>query len=129
MKVKVLIVDDDIAGASALKKVLEQRALVVSLATSLRGGLEEFSIFCPNVIVLDADLGDSSGFETMAAIPKFLERDASCAVVVYSSFDEEELAIAAFRNGATDFIFKNGDANVPQRVMWAHFRNIYARKN
>lgn len=121
MNMRVLIVDDELASSSPLKKMMEQRGSTVALATNLAGGLELALSFKPDVVVLDADLPDSKSFETMLAIKSF-----GAPVVVFSAFDEETLAIAAFKNGASDFIWKNGEANIPQRIAWAHMRNIYA---
>lgn len=121
---RVLLTDDDIAASSALKKMLEARSFEVAMADTFKRGLDEALAFKPDVILLDADLPDSTGFETMARIPEF----GGIPIVVYSAFDEEELAIAAFKNGASDFIWKTSESNVAQRITWAHFRNLYARK-
>lgn len=95
----------------------EAELVVESLSASTFGGfdithvatLKEACAACERAkydcIVLDLQLPDSSGVETIRAMR---ERSPDAAIVAYSGLEDERARAAALREGAQDFVSKNG---------------------
>jgi DNA-binding response OmpR family regulator len=120
---RVLIIEDVLATASALKKLLELKVhmVEVSLASTMVMGLEAREPFRPDICLIDAELPDSKAFETPRRIPEF----APAAVLIMSAHDEDLLVSATFENGGTDFLLKDSEVNIVQRIIFAYFRRQY----
>jgi DNA-binding response OmpR family regulator len=101
---KILIVEDSIVSAMMMEATINRKkpAFQVRVRRSLNGGLEEFSRFDPDLVILDAILPDATVAESLAAIPVFRQR----AFVIVVSGDHE-LKEEALRNGANDFMGKS----------------------
>ncbi|WP_083902515.1 ATP-binding response regulator [Natronorubrum sulfidifaciens] len=62
----------------------------------------------PDVVLLDLDLPDSRGIETL---DRFVRRTPPVPVVVLTGRDEGELGVAAIQRGAQDYIYKGNLTN------------------
>ena len=83
--------------------------------TSLAGALDELSTCAADVVLLDLNLDDSSGYETFARV-----RSAApaAAILVLSASEDEELAIRTVREGAQDYLVKGSfDAKLLLRAI------------
>ncbi|MBD2576101.1 diguanylate cyclase [Oscillatoria sp. FACHB-1406] len=118
MLTTVLLVEDNSADARLLELFLARTkgkqysfVRVETLAAALKAVEEnEFS-----AILLDLSLPDSHGLETLGHM---YETAANVPIVVLTGFDDEELAIAALREGAQDYLIKNEiDSNVLRRAI------------
>ena len=64
MRLRYLIVDDSASFLAASRRLLERQGLnVVGVASTTRECLRRVSELAPDVILVDVDLGEDSGFE------------------------------------------------------------------
>src|SRR5689334_9156255 len=106
-KIHVLLVEDNPADARLVKGMLEHDesgAFTVKHVSTLEEGMRSLAPGCGSqVILLDLELPDGSGLQTLRQIMP-LAQDGS--VVVMTGLQDEELAIAAIREGAHDYLIK-----------------------
>ncbi len=103
-KVRLLVVDDDLAAIRQLGSMLSTYAQV-SFATSGIDALAMVRTRRPDLILLDADMPEVSGYEvfkTLRADPK----TADVPVVFATSHTDPEIEASLFDMGAADFISK-----------------------
>jgi two-component system, cell cycle sensor histidine kinase and response regulator CckA len=106
-KIHVLLVEDNPGDARLVKGMLsrdENGGFTVNRVSTLGEAMRALAPGSENqVILLDLGLPDCIGLETLRRIMP-LAQDAS--VVVLTGFQDEELGIAAIREGAHDYIIK-----------------------
>lgn len=103
---KVLLVEDNPGDARLVRELLSEvkgRAFELEWADSLGVGLERLAAGHYDVILLDMELADSIGLETLNTM---LTAAPDVPVVIMTSLDDEELATVAVRNGAQDYLVK-----------------------
>lgn len=102
----VMVIEDNPDDALLLSVLLEElpgdpcrllRASTLAQAVQLAGQVR------PEVILLDLNLPDSSGIETLTRIAQHCP---DIPVIVLTGDDNERLAMAAVRNGAQDYLVK-----------------------
>lgn len=107
---RILLVEDDPAHTYIQQKLLGSAALaeepggLVTHASTLAEALARIAHARFDVILLDLTLPDSRGLGTLDAV-----RGAAgaAAIVVLSSLQDEEVALAALARGAEDYLFKS----------------------
>lgn len=102
----ILLVEDNPADLLLIKEHLaeEERGLYdYSEAQSLKTAFEQLSHHEFDAILLDLNLPDSAGLET---VRKITTRFPETAVIVLTGLQDDELALQAVRYGAQDFIEK-----------------------
>jgi diguanylate cyclase (GGDEF)-like protein len=106
-KIHVLLVEDNPGDARMVEEMLKEGEaddFVLRRVESLQDGLRVLSQCCGNqVILLDLGLPDETGLQTLRRIMP-LAQDAS--VVVLTGLQNEELGIAAIKEGAHDYLIK-----------------------
>lgn len=106
-KIHVLLIEDNAVDARLVKGMLEQHEsgiFAVKHASNLEEGLRSFAPECVyQVILLDLGLPDSAGLETLRRI---MPQANGASVVVLTGVQDEELGVAALREGAHDYIIK-----------------------
>jgi putative two-component system response regulator len=103
----VLLVEDDDDHALLVTEVLE-RALegaVVSRAGSVAGAAELSNGSTWSLAVVDHNLPDGPGIEVLDALRA---DDPTMPIVMLTGQGSEEMAIEAFRHGASDYVVKGG---------------------
>jgi DNA-binding NarL/FixJ family response regulator len=104
MATTVLIVDDHSAFRSRAKRMLEADGFeVVGEAADGASGVDAAQRLAPDVVLLDLQLPDSTGFEVAEAIAA---RSAPPAVVITSTRDNDDYDARARRSGACGFVSK-----------------------
>ena len=104
--VRVLLVDDD----PHMRRVMSQELLsdarihLVGQAGSVRDGRRLIALHEFDVMLVDLNLGDGTGFQLIEYMKSM--RPVAEAVVV-SAMEDEEHAIHAFELGATGYLIKN----------------------
>jgi DNA-binding NarL/FixJ family response regulator len=104
--VRVIVVDDD----AHMRRVIAQELLadarihLVGQASSLREGKRLVSLHEFDVMLVDLNLGDGTGFQLIEHMKSV--RPVAEAVVV-SAMEDEEHAMHAFEIGATGYLIKN----------------------
>lgn len=104
MQPKLLLVDDDPTAIQIMGRLLQPLASV-RFASSGAEALRLAEEWIPDLILLDAELGDMGGLQAMQMMrqnPALHE----VAIIFVTSHDEESLEVAVLQEGAVDFITK-----------------------
>jgi DNA-binding NtrC family response regulator len=99
----LLIIDDEPVIQHAFRKAFRVPAHDVLSAGSAAEGLELLRRRSPDVVILDVHLPDSDGLKTFERIKAF---DARIPVILITGHGTTELAIAAMKQGAFDYLLK-----------------------
>lgn len=104
-KLKVLLVDDHVVLLSGLRLLLTNTTdlAVVGEATTTLGALEQSRLHQPDVILLDINLGCSSGLDLLPELKKASPRSNILLLTMYS---EEDYLQRALELGARGYILK-----------------------
>lgn len=104
--VNILLIEDNIAEARLLQELLKDSSLQqfsVVHAKRLGEGLNHIQGNIFDVVLLDLTLPDSQGLESLA---RLIDNSPSLPIVVLTNTNDEDLAIAAVRQGAQDYLVK-----------------------
>ena len=115
--VRVILVDDDphMRRVVAQELLADARTHLVAQAGSLREGKRLVALHEFDVMLVDLNLGDGTGFQLIEYLKTM--RPVAEAVVV-SAMEDEEHAMHAFELGATGYLIKNSwFGNFPQAVL------------
>ncbi len=99
----VLVVDDEPSICWALERMLTQEGHRVAIASSAEEGLKLATELQPSLVMLDVRLPKLDG---ISALPKFLRVTGNVPVIVMTAFGDLETAVAAVKNGASDYLTK-----------------------
>ena len=99
---KVLIVEDDRAICSFMRRVLEANGYESIIVGTGREALSMLTSHCPDVVILDLGLPDMDGIEVLKSVRKW----SSLPVVVVSARHHEHDKVEALEYGAADYISK-----------------------
>ncbi|MDR3451369.1 MAG: response regulator transcription factor [Rhodoferax sp.] len=104
--VRVLLIDDDphFRMVIAQELMADLRINLVAQADSARAGRRLIALQEFDVMVIDLNLGDGSGFDLIEYMKS--HRPAAEAVVI-SAMEDEQHALHAFELGATGYLVKN----------------------
>jgi two-component system LytT family response regulator len=100
-KINAIIVDDEIAFINTLKIILENypEFRIIGQARSANEAVELIGNLEPDLIFLDVELGDGTGFDVLQRVER---RDFK--VIFVTAFDH--YAVEAFRFSAIDYLLK-----------------------
>jgi response regulator RpfG family c-di-GMP phosphodiesterase len=118
--IRALLIEDDPDDVFLLKESLAKaKAVQINLAQvdRLSSGLNQLAEQSYDVILLDLNLPDSRGLETLSTIIKEFPQ---VPIVVLSSLADEAITIAAVRRGAQDYLVK-GDFSTSLLVRVLHY--------
>lgn len=105
-RVRVLIVDDNVEFLTTARRLLEHEGmLVVDVATTGAEALHRAEEHDLEVILVDVDLGEESGFdvvESLSAVPEL-----GCPMVLLSAHSEEDLVDLLQTSSAVGFLAKS----------------------
>jgi two-component system LytT family response regulator len=106
MTLKVLIVDDECQERTSLIELCEQRddVEIVGQAESGLAALRAADELCPDVMLVDVELPDMSGFDLLSAAHR---QTGPLSIIVTGGPDNAAAALAA---GALDYLLKPVDA-------------------
>ncbi len=118
--IRILLIEDNLAEARFLEEVLKgarfnqfKLVQVQRLKAALRRlETEEF-----DVILLDLTLPDSQG---LASLPPLIDQAPRLPIVVLTNTNDDQLAIAAVRSGAQDYLVKR-QVNMELLVRSLHY--------
>jgi DNA-binding NtrC family response regulator len=102
---KILIVDDETPFRSSLKRLLQQKYLVIEAETGAKG-LELAYREEPDLVLLDVALPDASGLEILS---QFKEFRPSPTVVMITAYEQVKDVVTAIKRGAFDYLVKPVD--------------------
>jgi PAS domain S-box-containing protein len=105
---KVLLVEDEATDRKSVQRILKTCSLpiefVVEPAVSLSEAIGNLAEKKYDVVLLDLELPDSSGIETVREIVKVAP---DIPVVVLTELNDEQTGFSALEDGATDYLVKD----------------------
>ena len=105
MKSKVLIVDDEKDICFLISEILKDENYITTSANNSDEALKEFSIFNPDLIILDVWLGNSN-LDGIELLKKFKTIDLFIPIIIISGHGTVDMAVNSIKNGAYDFLEK-----------------------
>ncbi len=105
--IDVLIIEDNPNDQLLVKRMLEKTSYTsfdIRFTDNLSAGINEANQNKIDVILLDLNLPDSSGFETFLKLKLHI---SDAPIVVLSGFEDEEESLKAVRGGAQDYLVKD----------------------
>ena len=123
-KGSILVVDDESEIREGLELLLTSEGYGVSSASTGESGLAKLGERPYDLLLLDVSLPDRNGLDLLKEIRR---RDPQLSVVLITAYGSIDMARAAFKNGAMDYITKpwsNDEllAQVAQAVESRHLR-------
>lgn len=115
--ITALLIDDDENLRNGMKGLLARYAPEIQIlgeADSVKTGIEAIDKFKPQVVFLDIQLGDGTGFDILEQLA--LKNGKSSSHIVFITA-HEQYAIKAFRFSALDFLLKPVDPEELQKVV------------
>jgi serine phosphatase RsbU (regulator of sigma subunit) len=103
---RVLVIDDDPEIHQLLRARLEARGLQVWLAASGEEGVARLSDVKPDLIFLDVAMSGMTGIDVLDHVRS---QRVDVAVILTTAYSSEQVAIAALRHGADDYLRKPFD--------------------
>ncbi|MEO6861577.1 MAG: response regulator transcription factor [Microcoleus sp.] len=100
--VKILVVDDDLAIRNLIHRFLSQQGYQVESAEDGQTGLELFEQLNPDLVVLDVNLPDTTGYK----LCQEMQRRTGVFVLMLTSRTDEADKMKGFAEGADDYITK-----------------------
>ena len=112
-KGSILVVDDEAEIREGLKELLASENFEVTLAETGTAGLAKLEERPFDLVLLDVSLPDRNGIDMLREIR---QRDPNLAIIQITAFGSIDMARAAFKSGAQDYITKpwNNDELVAQ---------------
>jgi len=118
----IILVVDDAAANLQLCRGLLSNEYDVRLAKSGKVALDALEKIHPDIILLDIEMPDMSGFEVMDEInkrPDFKD----IPVIFVTSHATEELVVKAVEHGAVDYVVKPFDASILRTKISRHLNS------
>ncbi|NOX87669.1 MAG: PAS domain S-box protein, partial [Calditrichaeota bacterium] len=115
--IQILLIEDDPDDAKLLGDALSEAHLhfVLIHVPTLTEGLSRLSSHPIDVILLDLNLPDSQGLDTMK---KLLKHSSCIPVIVISILEDQETAVEAVKMGAQDYLVKSViNGSIMERVV------------
>lgn len=117
---KVLVIDNEPAVLQALVQLIEAFCTDISVletANSVKTGVEKIKSFQPDILFLDVELDDGTGFDILNQIstPNF-------QLIFITAHDK--YAIKAFQFSALDYLLKPFDPDLLQKSIHRAIQNI-----
>lgn len=104
----ILIIDDDKKISELLERFLILKQYKVTTAYSGKEGLREFQNDKPQLVLLDINMPEMDGVETLKEMKKL---DPQIGIIMITGIMEEDIAKSCLDLGASDYITKPFDWN------------------
>ena len=99
----ILVVDDELEIREGLEALLASEGFQVTAAETAAAGLQKLEERPYDLVLLDVSLPDHNGLDLLREIK---QRDANLAIILITAFGSIDMARAAFKSGAQDYITK-----------------------
>jgi DNA-binding response OmpR family regulator len=121
MKYKILLIEDDFDTAEFMGRYLLDKGFIVETSQSAFIGSSMAKCNKYDLIVLDINLPDYSGFEVCTKIRSY----SSVPIIFVSAQSDSESHIQAFHLGADDYLTKPINLDILSLHIWAILRRTY----
>ncbi len=91
MKKKILIIDDEKDFCLIMKNYLMKRGYFVSLAYSLREGLAKLKDHQPDILILDNNLPDGNGWDSLDEIVEITPQIRAFLVSAHRNYSPQDI--------------------------------------
>ncbi|TRW26325.1 response regulator transcription factor [Flavobacterium zepuense] len=115
--ITALLIDDDSNLRAGMKGLLEMYAPNIKIlgeADSVKAGIIAIAEYKPDVVFLDIQLGDGTGFDILEQLTQMHGKLTSHVVFITA---HEEYAVKAFRFSALDYLLKPVDPEDLRKVV------------
>lgn len=102
-RARILVIDDELSVADALKTILEDHGHETALAHTGGDGLVQSASQHFDLTITDYQLPDMSGLDVLAAMRG---RAVACPVIIITAYPNPELRAVAAERGALDLLPK-----------------------
>src|SRR5579862_4922062 len=99
----ILVVDDELEIREGIEALLTSEGFQVTLAETAAAGLQKLEERPYDLVLLDVSLPDHNGLDLLREIK---QRDPNLAIILITAFGSIDMARAAFKSGAQDYITK-----------------------
>ena len=108
---KIIIVDDDVLVAGALKSILEMDSEIQVCSTGQDGkdAIVLYRTFRPDVLLMDIRMQNVSGLEASRQI---LEEDPQARILLLTTFSDDEYIVKALTYGVKGYLLKQDYQNI-----------------
>jgi two-component system, response regulator RegA len=113
MNESMLIIEDDDTFSATLLRALKRRGYATLAAKSAPVALDMAQATAPDWVVLDLNLDGASG---LALIPRLLEINPACRIVVLTGYASITTAVDAIKLGAVQYLAKPVDVDTLLRA-------------
>jgi len=104
MRLRLLIVDDNVHFLRAARALLEREGLdVAGMVSTADDAVRRSAELDPDAILVDVDLGDESGFD----VARRLTELSDAPVILISAYPEQDVAELVSTSAAVGFLSKN----------------------
>jgi len=117
----VLVVDDERVNREILSRMLTRNGYDVCTADGGEAALEQLRLRRPDLVLLDVVMTGLSGFDVLKSIRLTLN-DVQLPVIMVTAESERQSIIAAFREGADDYLTKPLDPEITLARVSLHLR-------
>jgi DNA-binding response OmpR family regulator len=114
-KINLLIIEDDELAASLMSDFLTECDFSVEVVHTVTDGLSYIKNRPYDVLLLDLNLPDFSGFDML----KEIKNHHSLPIIVISAYSETSTKVKAFNFGASDYIVKPVDFKELEARIWS----------
>jgi two-component system LytT family response regulator len=117
---KILIIDNEPNQRAAVKALLQAfcpQVTDIAMAEGVKTGLEKINSFNPDLVLLDVEMDDGSGFDLMKQV-----KDPAFQLVFVTAHNK--YAIEAFQFSAIDYLLKPVDPDALQKSIQKAEKNM-----
>lgn len=116
--IKILLIDDNEVVRTTLKKLVTASGNYdIEEAIGVADGLKKHQSFNPNIIILDIEMGDGTGFDFLQKVPTH-----NFQLIFSTAFNH--FAVKAFKYSAIDYLLKPVDATELKNSLQKAIANI-----
>ena len=102
---KILVVDDLLYVAKTIAKILQNEGYKVFTAMSGKETLEKFQKYNPDLITIDQNLPDMSGFELVLKLRK-LKKGQNAKIIFISAVHDKDVIESILQLGINNYLLK-----------------------
>jgi len=127
MPAKILVVEGDANAQRLLRRILEQAGHDVLVASDGPDGLRMLALEGPGLVLLDATLPSTDGYEIVARIRRDEGPAAHVPIIMLTAERDVEQKIRSLRAGADDYLVKPTDPGFHPAELLARIRSLLVR--
>lgn len=116
---KIVIVDDDVLVAGALKTILQAAEDIEVVGTGTDGAEAVclYHRFSPDVLLMDIRMKEMSG---LTAAEKILSEDSAARILLLTTFSDDEYIIKALKCGVKGYLLKQDYGSILPAIRAVH---------